>query len=435
MPLWDQFKWSVRHSKKQLLESLLVVTAITLGVGVIITVLAMLLSVGQQLRGNEEALHFRTLEIIGKAESSRRDGAPLVLLGSETESGDWSANLEEVEELHRHLPANMHAYVESFWLAETPLLPEEDSDDMSMAARFYGANRIFVTGTTPGYFAFSGAMLQRGNFFVADDLKNQSRVLILPDSLAAELFGSDDPIGQVVPLAVHGGEETLDYTVIGVLESPPDTEGGLTVYRDPRMAYAPVTSSPYDYFREGGQTQFSNVSIGLDVGVDIAAATETVEGEARLIWGDLIAVRSSLLEFRESQKQMQRYALLIGVLASVGLVIAVINILNLMLARVLKRTKSIGLSMALGSSRHMVFRQFMLEAITLGLVGSIFGIFLSFALVNVLQRALGAFFDTGMLGTRIFLGFAMGLIVSLLFGVYPAYLGSRTNPVDALRTD
>jgi putative ABC transport system permease protein len=146
-------------------------------------------------------------------------------------------------------------------------------------------------------------------------------------------------------------------------------------------------------------------------------------------------VRSALLEFRESQKQLQRYALLIGILASVGLVIAVINILNLMLARVLKRTKSIGLSMALGSSRQMVFRQFMLEAFTLGIIGSILGILLSFALVEVLKKALGAFFAANMLGTRVLLGFGLGFAVSLLFGVYPAYLGSRTNPVDALRTD
>lgn len=146
--------------------------------------------------------------------------------------------------------------------------------------------------------------------------------------------------------------------------------------------------------------EFYNVYVGLEAGADSAAATEKVEGEARLIWGDQVAVRSALLEFRESQKQLQRYALLIGILASVGLVIAVINILNLMLARVLKRTKSIGLSMALGSSRQMVFRQFMLEAFTLGIIGSILGILLSFALVEVLKKALGAFFAANMLGTR-----------------------------------
>lgn len=101
-------------------------------------------------------------------------------------------------------------------------------------------------------------------------------------------------------------------------------------------------------------------------------------------------------DWRESIKQVQRYALLIGMLASVGLVIAVINILNLMLARVLKRTKAVGLSMALGSSRGQVFRQFMLEAVVLGLAGSVLGIALSFAFAELLKKSLGGWSGDGV---------------------------------------
>jgi len=77
----------------------------------------------------------------------------------------------------------------------------------------------------------------------------------------------------------------------------------------------------------------------------------------------------------------------------------------------------------------------MMEALTLGMAGSIFGVALSFALVEVLRKALGAFFSTGVLGTRVLMGVAIGFVASLVFGVYPAYLGSKTDPVDALRTD
>ncbi|HKM43473.1 MAG TPA: ABC transporter permease [Limnochordia bacterium] len=434
MALWDQLKWSLRHSKRQFLESILVVLAITLGVGVIITVLAMVLSVGQQYRANEQAEHFRTLELMGKIESIRRDGAPLALLGSDSKSVDWSATLEELEEFQEHLPSTMHAYVEMHWSATTPLLPEEDSDEESTTPWYSNTNQLFIMGTTPDYFSFNGSTLQRGNFFLPDDVKKKNPVIVLPDSLATELFGDSNPLGQDIPVVLFGDGASADYTVIGVLDPPEEEEVGFR-FGNMRMAYAPVTMSPYATSGEGDEMQFSNVSIGLDVGVDIAAALEIATSEARLIWGDQVALRSSLVEFRESQQQTQRYALLIGVFASVGLVIAVINILNLMLARVLKRTKSVGLSMALGSSRKMVFRQFMMEAFTLGMVGSFLGILFSFALVKILENAIGVFFATGMWGTRVLLGIAIGLVVSLFFGVYPAYLGSRTNPVDALRTD
>ncbi|NMB21369.1 MAG: FtsX-like permease family protein [Firmicutes bacterium] len=431
MALWDQFKWSVRHSKRQLLESILVVLAIALGVGVIITVLSMVLSVGQQYRANEQAEHFRTLEVMGKMEAIRREGAPLTLIGSDVDSVNWSTSLEELDELQAHLPATMHAYVETHWSATTPLLPEEDSDE-SASPWFFGANQLFIMGTTPEYFEFNGSKLQRGNFFLADDVKNKNPVIVLPLGIATELFGDDDPVGQVIPMAIFD-EETMDYTVIGVLEQPEEERRGFR--GSSRMVYAPITLAPYATPGEEGQMRFSNVSIGLDVGVDIPKALEIATSGAQLIWGDQVALASSLVQFQESQRQMQRYALLIGVLASIGLVIAVINILNLMLARVLKRTKSVGLSIALGSSRQMVFRQFMIEAMTLGVIGSLFGIILSLGLEKILKQALGAFFSPGLWGTRVLLGVVLGLVVSLFFGVYPAYLGSRTNPVDALRTD
>lgn len=437
MALWDQLMWSLRHSRKQLLESLLIVVAIALGGGVIITVLSMFLSIGEQYRGFEQAEHFRLLELVGKNEALRREGAPLTLLDFAAESGRWEATLEEIEELQEHLPPNMHVYVEAYWSAATPLLPEvEQGEEESSGGAALGwryANHLSVMGTIPEYFAFRQMPLQTGSFFVSEDVKQGNRVMVLSDALAKELFGESDPLGQVVPLAVFGTEETWDYTVIGVFDPPQGGESFAVFGRD-RTAYAPVTASPYGSGR-GDESSFSNVSIGLDVGVDISAALEQVESEAQLIWGDQIALRSSLLEFQESQKQMQRYALLIGVFASVGLIIAVINILNLMLARVLKRTKSIGLSMALGSSRFLVFRQFVMEAASLGLIGSILGILLSFALAKALQQVLGTVFLTGMGGTRVFLGIALGFAVSLVFAVYPAYLGSRTNPVDALRTD
>lgn len=431
MSLWDHMKWSLRHSKKQLLESLLVVMAIALGVGVIITVLSMFLSVGQQYRGLEQAEHFRTLEVLGKHESSRREGAPLTLLGSDLASAEWSSSLEEIAEFQRQLPSTMHAYVEMHWAGETPLLATEDDSEEDIFW-YYSPNQIFVMGTLPEYFAFNQSTLQSGNFFLTEDVQNNNQVIVIPHSLAEELYGEKDPLGEILPLTLFGGEEAVDYTVIGVLAQPPKDEGPVSFDVSSRMSYAPITVAPYG---EGEQATFRSISVGVDAGVDLTAALERVTSEASLLWGDEIAVRSSLVEYRQSQAQMQRYALLIGLFASVGLVIAVINILNLMLARVLKRTKSIGLSLALGSSRQVVFRQFIMESITLGLTGSVFGIVLSFVLGKLLEKTLGTIFAANMWGTRAFLGIAMGFVVSFFFGVYPAYLASRTNPVDALRTD
>lgn len=429
MSILDQLRWSLRHSRRQFLESTLVVLAIALGVGVIVTVLTMFVSLGEQYQTFTRLQEFRTLEIVDRGDYAMREGAVLTLVGSDFSSTSWAASLDEVEQLQQNLPPGLNVFVQSGWFARSPLLPEAEGEE----SRYFwlGANQVYVFGTLPAYFNFLGTPLAKGSFFLPDDVHGGSRVLVLSWGLAQELFDQEDPVGQVVPLQVFGEDEVLDFTVIGVL-APGEGEEQLRDPMQARTAYAPLTASPY--FPGPEQISFSNVSIGLEAGEDLAAALERVRGEAELLWGDQVVVSSPLAQFQESRRQMERYALLIGALASVGLVIAVINILNLMLARVLKRTKSIGISMALGSSRVLVFRQFLVEAFSLGLLGSLLGIAFSFGLGRLLSRVLGAAFP-GMVGTRIFLGVLLGFGVSLLFGVYPAYLGARTNPVDALRTD
>lgn len=431
MSIVDQLRWSLRHSKRQLFESILVVAAISLGVGVIVTVLSLLLSVNQQYGEFEYEDYFRTFELISQADFASRSGVPLVLVGTESGAAEWRASLAEVEELQRHLPDTMHAFVEMSWSVRTLL----ELSEVETPFPWMEANEIFLTGTTPEYFNFKNYTLERGNWFLSEDLREKNRVVVLSSGLAQELFGEEDPIGQIIPLESFREEESIFYTVIGVLAPIEKAQEPYFTFREARTAYTPVTASPYTQGGEEVENRFSRVSIGVDAGVDLVRAHELAKSEANLIWGEAVGVRSPLGDFQEMRKELQRYALLIGVFASVGLVIAVINILNLMLARVLKRTKGIGLSMALGSSRRLVFRQFVLEALSLGVIGSVIGVLLSFGLSVVLEKALGAPLISGMYGTRILLGVTIGFAVSLLFGVYPAYLGSRINPVDALRTD
>ncbi len=433
MSLWDQLRWSWRHSRRQLLETILVVLVIALGTATIVTVLTLFVSVGQQQKEAEKQDHFRTLQVLGRLESSSRQNLPLVLIGEELRQPRWEASLADLAGLQANLPAYMHVFVETSWPVNTSLLPEETEAPVGEhpGFRWLEGPRIFLAGTTERYFHFREFSLLAGNWFLPADLENQSRVIVLTQGLAASLFGDQNPIGSVVPVSMYG-DEYIDYTVIGVLAA--EGEEDFLSLRQSRTGYIPV-SAPPDGRGQGRRSTFNSLFIGIDAGRDLSRAHELAAGEIKLLWGNRAVVESPLLEFREAQKTLRRYALLIGIFASVGLIIAVINILNLMLARVLKRTKSTGLAMALGSSRAQIFRQFLLEALSMGLAGSILGIFISFGLASLLQKGLGPLFEGAMYGTRVFFGMGLGLLTSLLFGVYPAYQGSRIAPVDALRFD
>ncbi len=433
MSFLDQLQWSWRHSKRQLFESILIILAIALGVGVIVTVLSLLLSVNRDFSKLSEEDYFRTLRVLSRDEMAGRTGVPIVLLGEEMPTADWSVGLAELEELQNNLPETMHVFVENRWSGETTLLEGAELPEELAIYPWMIANEISFVGVLPAYFNFQRLELAAGNLFLPVDVRNQNPVVVLTAKLAEALFGEEDPLGREIPVDLW--EDRVVYTVIGVLA--PSKEGdydGFLAYEESRSAYAPATLSPYGP-TEGDERKFSQVSIGIDAGEDLVLAQQRVQGEAELLWGEDIVVQSPLQDFLEGQKSLRRSAMIIGIFASLGLIIAVINILNLMLARVLKRTKSIGLSMALGSSRRLVFRQFVSEASFLGLVGSALGILCSFGLGAVLKYALGTAALPAMAKERIMLGAALGVLTSLLFGVYPAYLASRIDPVDALRTD
>lgn len=431
----DQLSWSWRHSKRQLFESILIILAIALGVGVIVTVLSLLLSVNREFGNMRDQDYFRTFQVISREDIPMygRGGTPIVLLGEELPDERWSVGLSEIEALQNNLPETMYVFVEDRWPGETPLLDGEELPEELAQFSWLQANEITFIGVLPAYFPFKGLELAHGNFFLPEDVQKESPVVVITDKLATSLFGEADPLGKEIP--INFWEDEATYTVIGVL-APPETEeyGGVLAFEQSRNAYAPVTTSPWGR-NEEGEREFPQISIGVDKGVDLVLAQERVEGEIRLLWGEDVLLLSTLQDFLESQESLKRYALIIGVFASLGLVIAVINILNLMLARVLKRTKSIGLSIALGSSRALVFRQFISEASLLGIIGSGLGILFSFGLGVVLKGALGAELMPTMAETRILFGAILGLLISLLFGAYPAYLAAKTDPVDALRTD
>ena len=435
MSFIDQLRWSLRHSRRQLFESVLVVIAITLGVGVIVTILSLFISLNKTTEIAEDSEYMRTIEIYNPANRWSSMDPPLMLIGDE-EQQEWSTSLAELYEFNNRLPSNIHAFIENFWPVETPLL---DSDEDKRADMYGVAGKFYLVNTIPTYFKFKDVELLTGSWFLEDDVTNKAQVIVLADTLAELLFGRVDVLGEIIPIRSYWGEDTLYYEVIGVFKVE-EEDSPYSDHQNRRTGYAPLSASPLqsdDYGFNGDQdSRYNFISVGIERGADLYQAKEIIEGEAALLWDEGFVIESYLGDIDEFKKQMFTFSLVIGSFASVGLVIAVINILNLMLARVLKRTKSVGLSMALGGTKRQVFRQFLLEALSLGILGSFLGVLLSFGINKILTRTLGSGFSLeGAAWEQILFGLGIGIIISLFFGVYPAYLGAKTNPVDALRTD
>lgn len=476
MILIDKLSWSLRHCRKRFFESLLIVFAIGLGIAVIVAILSIVFNTQSQLAdvmGRDE--YFRTFRIYSAANfSSYSSQEPILSIVKERPETPLQISLAELDNLQNSLPEGMHVFVEQNFSYPSPLLPlsdeedaqqfpqegyvsltsgrvdetvtvkseesdvEETSENKTIHEQY---DTIFLTATTLPYFDFKQFEVALGNWFVAEDIEKSNQVIVLTDKLAKRLFPEEAPIGKQVLISQFGIDGDIQYEVIGVL-APLSEEQEQNVFFDERakQAYIPVTAAPrYPEAAADGNRdiEFGSFIIGVDAEMDVAKSAEIIQAEMSQRYGELAVVQNYYLSSQSADDQIQSIYIIIGIFASLGLVIAVINILNLMLARVLKRTKSVGLSIALGAYKRSVFSQFFLEALLLGIIGAVLGILFSFGLLQIINNIPGI--ASGMklvFGFKeILTGCGLGLLVSLLFGIYPAYQGAQINPVDALRTD
>ena len=423
------------------LESLLIVILTGLGTGVLITVLSLLIGQFSEYRRSFDTPDYRIIRIYRESETVSLDQSiPLALVGSAEKwetaildsrskrgnAADEMMSLDEIEELQRRLPDFLHVFLEERRLGSIPMLSDVPASEM-LPILWGSENDVLVIGTSPEYFAFMILTSNEGNVFVQADLQKENRVVILTDEMATVLFGEADPLGQTVPIIIHD-QEPIPYTVIGVLAPSIETMGPSPNLLERRFVYVPATTLDTGTRRD--KFSFDQVLVGVDTGVDLDQASEKVRQEALLLWGSSVRVQNSLELYQEGLEQWRGTSFVNGVFASVSLLISVISILGLMLNRVLKRSETVGLAMALGAPRNTIFRQFMVEAFLLGLLGSIFGIVFAIVLTSQFENDFFTVF-----GTQVFVGVSIGCLASLFFGVYPAYLGSQVNPVDALRAE
>ena len=285
-----------------------------------------------------------------------------------------------------------------------------------------------ITGTTPDMLVVRDWNLSAGRMFSLEDIKNATKVCVIGQTVALNLFGDLDPIGRTIRI------KGVPFLIIGFLESKGQSARGQD--QDDTIMI-PVTTAQKKLFG----SQFPGMVRMIMVKAKDSEALYAAEKEVASILRerhriginqeDDFSVRNLTETMQMAQQSSNVMAFLLGAIASVSLLVGGIGVMNIMLVSVTERTKEIGIRMAIGAKTWDIRLQFLIEALILSMAGGIAGIIIGIVGANLLASAAG--WPIEISPVSIILSFGFSVLVGIFFGFYPAYKASLLSPIDALR--
>jgi putative ABC transport system permease protein len=391
-----------RQFRSRPLQSVLITLAVALGVAVITAVAAFLDIGSSSSRAFAESVEGRKIQLVIKTEDWQAfyqgDATiPAVKVGS-VEEEPVTFTPEDLEKARQAAPSVDYAYLEVFGGVGRPGLVDKPS--------------IGVVWVSPDYFEANEITLVEGNGFIRDDYDRQEKIALVNSTL----YEASENLRM--------SRSVEEYKIVGLFADFDD----LNSYQpDMIVPYAP---SPYNPL-------YSLTFVVADRS-NLQAAKEQLETYARKTWGERVVVRSRNSHSLDVQARAASF--IVAILASVGLVIAGLNIMNLMTARVLEQQRNIGVLRSLGASRADIRNRYLLDSLTLGVIGGFLGILFGWLLVIVFNKYIQLASSEAaktlqiQLSPRAFvIGFVMACVLSTLFALYPAMLAARTNIITSLK--
>ncbi len=297
----------------------------------------------------------------------------------------------------------------------------------------YGSNQsqFAITGVTPQFAGVNAYSIAQGRFISDYDNSAEARVVVLGSQAAADLFSGLNPLGR--DISING----INFTVVGVLAS----KGSTGFFSQDEVILIPIETGYSRLFGgralANGQRTLSTISLSA---ANANLVSDVISHVEYILRRDHQLTLTDTLPFSVSSQSQALSTLtsitstltaFLGAIAGISLFVGGIGIMNIMLVSVRERTREIGLRKAVGAKRSVILMQFIVETITLSLIGGILGILLGAGIAGIVTL-------TGLITTYVSLdvilySFFFAALVGLFFGIYPAYQAASLRPIEALR--
>jgi putative ABC transport system permease protein len=409
MLLSQNFQVAIRALVANKMRSVLTMLGIVIGVGSVVALLAIGSGATSSITGSVQGVGSNLVFISPGKQSMNRNPT----------AGGSTA----------YLYLNDYQVIKAQTAGETKISP--------MVSSMYSVksgNQTFdysISGVTEDYLSIRAYTIASGRNINAADRNTQAQVTVLGSSAATDLFGTTNPLGK--PIKING----VRFQVIGVLTSKGASgmQNGDSIILIPlETGYAKLFGTS---FTNNGNKTVSTIMMSINDPKQVDTVMNKVEYLLR---------REHHLKASEdsdfsilSQKDMlsllstvsSTLTIFLGAIAGISLLVGGIGIMNIMLVSVTERTKEIGLRKAVGAKKSQILTQFLVETMTLSILGGIIGILFGMGIAWVVTAL--KLITAQVSINSILLAFGFSAAIGLFFGMYPAYRAAGLHPMDALR--
>ena len=403
MRLGTTFRLALRALRRNKMRSSLTMLGIVIGVGAVVA----MVGIGNGAKSQVES----QIASLGQ-------NMILIFSGSVTSSGvhtGWGSagtlKIEDALAIERELPD------------VTAVSPEIRS-----SAQIAAGNQNWysqVLGESENYFDMRQWPLASGAVFSDTDVRSANKLAVIGQTTARQLFGSSDPIGQVIRV------KNVPFTVVGLLKPK-----GMSLMGSDQddVVVIPYTTAMK---RVTGDSRLRSINVQAasaeKLNQVVNQITSLMRQRHRITPGkdDDFTVRSQQDIAEMATATSKILTMLLGAIASVSLVVGGIGIMNIMLVSVTERTREIGIRIAVGAHGADIMFQFLIEAVTLSCLGGLIGIGIGLGTSELLSRTAG--WPTSTPTWAVAAAFGFSAAVGVFFGLYPARKAAALDPIEALR--